>query len=102
MSKRFAKVDINQPEIVKKLRENGYSVQHSHELRGFIDIIVGHNGRNYLFEIKQSPKHKLTEKETAFFSSWTGQVNIICSADDAINIIEKDLLNNKPSSPNLN
>jgi len=91
MSKRFAKVDINQPEIVKKLREYGCTVQHSHELRGFIDIVVGFKGRNYLFEIKVSTKNKLTEKEKEFFSIWTGQVDIIYCAEDAIKIIEKDL-----------
>ena len=91
MSKHFAKVDKNQPEIVKELRKKGYTVQHTHEVRGFIDIIVGHEGKNYLFEIKQTAKHKLTEKETEFFNKWTGQVDIICSAQDAINIIEKSL-----------
>lgn len=90
MSKHFARVDSNQPQIVKELRKQGYSVQHVHELKNFVDIIVGFNGRNYLFEIKTDDKKKLTEGETIFFNNWTGQTNIICCSEDAINIIKKD------------
>ena len=48
---RHKKVDANQPDIVKELRKLGYSVELDHD-----DIIVGHNGRTYWYEIKTGPK----------------------------------------------
>ena len=88
MSKRFSKVDGNQPEIVKELRKKGYTVNHLHELKNFVDIIVGNKGVNYLFEIKPDISKKLTQGEQKFFDSWTGQTDIIYCAQDAIDIIE--------------
>jgi len=45
---RYAKkVDANQPEIVKQLRKLGMSVELDHD-----DIIVGHKGLTFWFEIK--------------------------------------------------
>ena len=87
MSKKFAKVDVNQPEIVKELRSKGYSVKHVHEVKNFVDIVVGHKGKNYLFEIKQDKSKKLTPGESKFFESWSGQKDIIYCAQDAIDII---------------
>lgn len=89
MSKYFAKVDLNQPEIVKELREKNYTVTHVHELKNFVDIIVGHKGINYLFEIKTNKSKKLTPGEKVFFENWNGQANIIYCAQDAIDIITK-------------
>jgi len=88
MSKRFARVDNNQKEIVNELRKKGYSVKHVHEIKGFVDIVVGHKGYNFLFEIKTDRKKKLTEKEKEFADNWEGQHNIICSAKDAIDFIK--------------
>lgn len=91
MSKRFAKVDKNQPEIVKELRSRGYTVKHVHELKNFVDIVVGHKGYNFLFEIKQDKTKKLTPGESKFFEEWTGQKDLIYCAEDAIKIIEKTI-----------
>ncbi len=46
--RRAENVDINQPEIVDGLRKMGYSV-----VSGMDDIVVGHNGRTYWYEIKR-------------------------------------------------
>jgi len=46
--RRAAKIDANQPEIVKELRRLGYSVEVGHD-----DILVGHNGKTYWYEIKE-------------------------------------------------
>jgi Holliday junction resolvase len=93
MSKVYSKVDKNQPEIVKKLREYGCSVSHLHELKNMCDIVVGYKGKNYLFEIKSDYKSKLTTGEEKFFSTWTGQVDIIYCYEDAIKIIENEEIN---------
>lgn len=83
----YPKVDINQPEIVKQLRDLGYSVLLLNKVKqGCPDILVGKNGKNILVEIKQSGKDKLTEDEKTFFSNWNGQVMV---AIDANSIIEE-------------
>jgi len=58
---------------------------------GVPDLLAGINGHNYLFEIKdpdKSPsKRKLTEDEEKWHSAWKGQVHIIHTAEEAIQII---------------
>jgi len=50
-------VDVNQADIVKELRAYGCSVECIHTLRnGVPDILIGHNGYNYLMEIKDPDK----------------------------------------------
>jgi len=46
--RRAAKIDNNQPEIVKELRKRGYSVEVNHD-----DILVGYRGKTYWYEIKE-------------------------------------------------
>jgi hypothetical protein len=46
--RQAAKVDENQPDIVKDLRKLGYSVVVGHD-----DILVGSGGKTYWFEIKE-------------------------------------------------
>jgi len=83
------RADTNQAAIVLELRKLGYSVQHLHTVGGGCpDIVVGHDGVNYLFEIK-TRGGKLTQDEAIFFEVWRGQVNVIYSADDALAIMQK-------------
>lgn len=85
MAKR---VDANQKEIVKALRDFGASVQIISDVgKGCPDIIVGWQGDNYLVEIKKD-KGVLTPHEIAFFSSWKGQVCMIRSADTLLDIFK--------------
>ena len=66
----------------------GATVQPLHVIgRGCPDILVGWHGKNYLFELK-SPGGKLTPDEKQFFGQWRGQVGIICSFQDAVNLME--------------
>jgi Holliday junction resolvase len=86
------RVDENQAEIVRALRQIGAKVQSLAELgSGVPDILVGHRGRNYLFEIKspkQPPsKRKLTPDEVAWHEAWRGQVAIIENFGDALKIL---------------
>ncbi len=86
---RAAKVDRNQSEIVYALRKIGATVQHLHTIgQGCPDICVGWNGKNFLFEIKDSEKppsqRKLTGPESAWHKAWKGQVCIVTSAQDAL------------------
>ena len=70
-NQRNAKVDANQPEIVKALRKIGAKVKLVHQLKNLFDILVGYNGKLFIVEIKndkylpkiyesESPKGKRT------------------------------------------
>ena len=51
------------------------------------DLVVGYEGRNWLFEVKDPSKppseRKLTDAQHEFFTTWRGQVRQILTADDA-------------------
>lgn len=82
------RVDANQPEIVRALREIGASVHHLHMVGdGCPDILVGYNGRNYLFEIKATPRARLTPDERAWHENWHGTVHIVTSPEQAVEIV---------------
>jgi len=84
------RVDDNQREIVKALRECGADVFLLHEVgKGFPDIIVGIRGANYLMEIK-SEKGKLTPAEIEFFDTWRGQKALVRSVDEALRVMGKE------------
>ena len=89
--RRFAKVDDNQPEIVKFFRDLGWTVAHTHMVgKGFVDIIVAKNGVNVLVEIKDEKKppsaRKLTPDEQKFHEEWKGLIRIIESRQDVIDL----------------
>ncbi len=87
-----AKVDANHPQIVKELRKlKGVTVRSVATIKNFLDIIVGYDGKNYLFEIKDPSKplsqRKLTEGEQKFMDEWTGQADLALTSQDIIEII---------------
>ena len=83
------RADTNQAAIVLELRKLGYSVQHLHTVGGGCpDIVVGHDGRNWLFEIK-TRGGRLTQDEMIFHEVWRGQVNVIYRVEDALDIMTK-------------
>lgn len=87
--KLHGKIDSNQKEIVKALREiPGVSVLSMASLgNGAPDLLVGYNFKNYLFEIKKDRKAKLTEMEGKFYLDWHGQLSIVCSLDEILKVI---------------
>jgi len=92
MSPKYCRVDENQTEIVTKLRKLGATVQSLATVgKGCPDIVVGHNGVNYLFEIKDGNKtpsqQKLTPDEIKWHETWKGKVYIINCIDQAIALI---------------
>jgi len=89
MAKR---IDTNQTKIVYALRKSGCSVYVTSMVgHGFPDIVVGFDGINYLFEIKNPDnppsKRKLTEDEEKFFHTWAGAVFCVTSCDEIMEII---------------
>lgn len=82
------KIDRNQPEIVKALRDEGATVQILSAVgKGCPDILVGYNEVNYLMEIKMDDG-KLTEDQRVWHSTWLGKVYIVRSPREAIRLIK--------------
>lgn len=90
---RVRKVDDNQSELVKQIRQiPGVTVAHTHTIgNGFVDVIAGYNGVNYLLEIKDPKKppssRKLTKDEERFHKAWTGQIAVVETLDDVLKIL---------------
>jgi hypothetical protein len=90
--RRAAKIDANQPDIVKALVQAGCSVRSLAAVgQGFPDLIVGRQGWNYLLEVKDgtlSPsKRALTEDEAEFHASWRGNVFIVNTVAEALEAV---------------
>lgn len=89
---RGNRTDRNQTEIVAALRRIGCSVAITSALGdGFPDIVVGFKGRNFLMEIKDGTKvpskRKLTPDEVKFHDNWRGEISVVESVDDALNVV---------------
>ena len=87
-----ARVDSNQPEMVKALRDAGASVQPIYRLgKGVPDLLVGYRGVNLVLEVKDGRKppsaRTLTPDERAWHAAWHGQVAIVESAGEALALL---------------
>ncbi len=95
MARRAARIDANQPAIVRALRSVGATV---HSLAavgaGCPDLLVGYHGTNVLFEIKDGAKFPcervLTPLEKAWHEMWRGSVQVVESVDEALSAIGVD------------
>ena len=93
--RRAARVDDNQPAVVKKLREAGATVQPLHAVGdGCPDLLVGYRGENILLEVKDGSKppskRKLTDDQIEWHGSWSGRVYVVNSPDDALECIWRE------------
>jgi len=81
--------DANQNEIVDALEKFGCSVIDASAIGGgFPDLIVGINKKIYLMEVKNpDTRGKLNEKQKRFFASWRGQVCVVKSVEEALEIV---------------
>lgn len=84
--RRAAKIDANQPTIVKELRKLGWYVLLVSQLKNCCDIIISKNGRTVAVEIKDGSKppsaRKLSEGEQKFKDEWQGEYALIESIED--------------------
>ena len=90
--RRKSKVDRNQPKIVSALRKAGCSVAVTSTAgKGFPDIVVGLQGKNYMIEIKDGEAfpsdRKLNKRQKKFHSTWKGQIDVALCVDDALEIV---------------
>jgi Holliday junction resolvase len=90
---RNAKIDNNQPEIVKTFRRAGATVTCTHMVgKGFPDLVVGYRGVNLLVEVKNeqaSKGPKLTSDQIIWHNEWVGTVHIIKNATEALNLLNE-------------
>lgn len=78
--RRAAKVDQNQPAIVKALKRiPGVSVALRHD-----DILVGYRGRTYWYELKTNAKAEVKPGQAMLRNTWTGHYEIVSSIGDII------------------
>lgn len=88
--RRAAKVDANQPDIVRQFRKLGWYVLIISQLKNCCDIIVSKNGRTIAVEIKDGSKppsqQKLSDGEIKFKNEWQGEYRLVNCAKDVIAI----------------
>jgi hypothetical protein len=87
--RRKARIDANQNQIVKALRQIPHlSVAITSQLgQGFPDLVIGYRGKNYLIELKDGSKpasaRRLTQDELEWHDGWFGRVDT-CDSLEAI------------------
>jgi Holliday junction resolvase len=92
MGRRAAKIDANQSELVKIMRDMGVSVKITSSAHdGMTDLVVGFGGITVLVEVKdgsRSPsERKFTQKQVEFHSSFAGAITVIETVDQAIQLV---------------
>ena len=84
------KVDGNQKKIIIFLRKMGFTVKVVAMVDGFVDIVVGIFGLNFLCEIKDPDKppsaRKLTYLEQKFHDEWKGFSCVLLIEEDCIKL----------------
>lgn len=91
--RRAAKVDANQAEIVKALRQMGCTVQPLHTVGdGCPDLLVGAFGVTLLVEVKDGSKppseRRLTPDQQVWHREWTGgPLSIVTDLDGAVRAV---------------
>ncbi len=92
--RRAARVDDNQPAVVKLYRKLGCSVAvTSNQGDGFPDIVIGINNKTVLVEIKDPAKppskRKLTDDQVIFHENWKGDIRVVETDQDVINHVNE-------------
>ena len=76
----YARIDTNQKEIVKALRNAGATVVSLAAMKhGCPDLLCGYAGETILMEIKRDAKSKYTPDQLDFLGKWRG--GAICRID---------------------
>ena len=67
------KVDKNQKDVVKALRDNGADVYLLHMVgSGIPDLLVAYQGHTILIEVKDGPDKTFTKDQLTFIAGWKG------------------------------
>jgi hypothetical protein len=83
--RRAARVDSNQGSIVMALRSlDGFTVS-----TGKDDILVGHKGLTFWYEIKASDKAEIKASQTKLLKEWRGHYKIVSSVAEILEDIDR-------------
>lgn len=87
-----SRVDGNQGQIVAALRRHGIGVKSLASVGdGFPDLVVGYQNLNVLLELKDGrlpeSKRGLRPGQRIFHNTWPGQVAVVTSAEEALEVI---------------
>lgn len=83
-----ARSDTSQAQILQDLKTLGISYTDLHQVgKGCPDLIVGIEGFNFFFEIKNSVNGRLTPSEVEWTDAWKGQVHLTWSTGDILGYI---------------
>jgi len=84
------KVDKNQVDVVKTLRDYGAQVYHLHTVaHGMPDIMVCYADQTILMEIKNGANKKLTPDQIKLFATWQGgPLHRVNSVQEAIEVLK--------------
>jgi Holliday junction resolvase len=84
------KVDKNQVDVVKTLRDYGAQVFHLHTQGGGIpDLMVCYNEHTILMEVKDGANKKLTPQQITLFANWQGgPLHRVNSVQEAIEVLK--------------
>ena len=88
-----ARTDGNHTAIVDAFRAMGASVLDLSRMgRGCPDLLLGWHGRCFLVEVKDgklsASRRKLTPDQVDFHAYWRGQLAIVTSVDEAIELLK--------------
>ena len=89
------KVDKNQKDVVKALRDYGADVFLLHMVGGGIpDLLVCYEEQTILMEVKDGEDKKLTPQQITLFANWKGghlhRVNSVQEAIEVLKLIEME------------
>jgi hypothetical protein len=84
------KVDKNQNDVVKTLRDYGADVHLLHMVGGGIpDLLVAYEGNTILIEVKDGADKKLTPQQIKLFAAWKGgHLFRVNSSEEAIQVLK--------------
>jgi hypothetical protein len=84
------KVDKNQNDVVKTLREYGADVYLLHMVgKGIPDLLCLYQGHTLLLEVKDGIDKKLTPAQIKLFANWKGgHLYRVNSSEDAIEVLK--------------
>jgi len=94
--RHHAKIDANQPEIVKALRSVGCSVQSLATVgKGCPDLLVGYRSVNLLMEVKDGSlapaRRRLTPLEDSWHALWKGRCYVVENVEQALAVVKTGL-----------
>lgn len=85
--KHGAKTDDNEKDIIAALKKIGCTVE---RIGRPVDLLVGFRKRNYLIECKNTEgRNTLTQAQKKFIPAWQGQVRIVHTPDEAIQLVTR-------------